>query len=74
MLLGSNCLQPPLPTSPPPPWCSSLLRSFESEALLGSSYFFCRQDAVVEAAALLDPVRCTGQALRCWMREEGWAG
>lgn len=34
----------------------SLLRAFEQEALLDSSYFFCRQDSVLQAAALLDRV------------------
>lgn len=56
-------------TSPPfPCWSplafffrSSLLVEFEKEALLGSRFFFCRQDSVVAAANMLDPVRvmCT---------------
>ncbi|PRW56167.1 ATP-dependent RNA helicase mitochondrial [Chlorella sorokiniana] len=32
---------------------SSLLQSFEREALLDSNYFFCRQESVVAAAAML---------------------
>ena len=37
--------------------CSSLLTAFEQEALLDSSYFFCKQDSVVAAAQLLGQVR-----------------
>lgn len=33
--------------------CSELLAAFEQEALLDSSYFFCRQDSVMAAAQLL---------------------
>jgi ATP-dependent RNA helicase SUPV3L1/SUV3 len=36
---------------------SSLLEAFEREALLDSSYFFCKQDSVVAAAQLLGEVR-----------------
>ena len=40
-----------------PAFCSSLLTAFEQEALLDSSYFFCKQDSVVAAAQLLGQVR-----------------
>ena len=50
----------PFPASPPPSLCpcpcSSLLTAFEQEALLDSSYFFCKQDSVVAAAQLLGQV------------------
>lgn len=52
------CLAAPRPslcTCPSP--CSSLLTAFEQEALLDSSYFFCKQDSVVAAAQLLGQVR-----------------
>lgn len=47
--------------------CSSLLGAFEREALLDSSYFFCKQDSVVQAAQLLGEVRRRGapSCLRC---------
>lgn len=35
---------------------SSLLEAFEREAMLDSSYFFCKQDSVVAAAQLLGEV------------------